>query len=55
MINLLSKKIKDFKIIRLVGQGQSGAVFEALDDQKNQLVAIKVMYLRKFKMLNKLK
>lgn len=45
--SLIGKKVKTFNIINMIGQGQSGAVFEAFDESNSQLVAIKVMYLKK--------
>lgn len=45
--SLIGKKVKTFNIINMIGQGQSGAVFEAFDESNCQLVAIKVMYLKK--------
>lgn len=45
----MGKKVKTFNIIKMIGQGQSGAVFQALDELNNQLVAIKAMILKKIK------
>lgn len=45
----MGKKVKTFNIIKMIGQGQSGVVFQALDELNNQLVAIKAMVLKKIK------
>lgn len=55
MRKLIGKRFKTFNIIKLIGQGQAGTVFESLDDRNNNLVAVKVMYIKKFNFQPKLK
>lgn len=53
--SLLGKKIKSFNIIKLIGQGAFAAVFQAIDDSTNKLVAVKVMSLTELGRSKKLK
>ena len=55
MRNLIGKRFKTFNIIKLIGQGQTGTVFESLDDRNNNLVAVKAMHIKKFNFQPKLK
>lgn len=41
--NFIGVAIKQYKFIRVIGEGVSSTVYQALDQEKNILVAIKVL------------
>lgn len=48
------KKIENYYLEEVVGEGEYGKVYKATNERTNELVAIKVIKIEKFKMSPKL-
>lgn len=50
----MGKKIENYVLETVVGEGEFGKVYKALNEKTGQLVAVKIIKIEKFKMSPKL-